>query len=284
MFRNDGSSVIDPENQQSNNGLQRPPEPSQAQSSFLQARQRRKIAQLEEKLETLESRRAAKERQMNYYLAHGRGIRHIVTLFNSIEDLIAKNNRRYDDNLNDEEVATINQDRLHIGYNILMRTLPWLLKMSSDMEHDDYMCMLKMLRQGADGARGNDTSKLETLVADWVNREFKPNTLVDPDDKHSRGFVNNACGKLLCPAELDWSNPVHVVPLETPNNTNCSPAQRQGFEIALKYTANLDNLEEGLFKDRILVQGYKAIFTSPSSTKNIEGEGDGADVIENITS
>jgi hypothetical protein len=37
-------------------------------------------------------------RQMNYYLAQGRGIRRIVTLFNSIKDLIAKNDRRYDDN------------------------------------------------------------------------------------------------------------------------------------------------------------------------------------------
>lgn len=64
-----------------------------------------------------------------------------------------------------------------------------------------------------------------------------------------------------------------------------------------KYTANVDNLEAGLFKGQILVQvsdtespghdlttccqGYKAVFTSPSSAKDIEGDGDGADVIEN---
>ncbi|KIK35026.1 hypothetical protein CY34DRAFT_96867, partial [Suillus luteus UH-Slu-Lm8-n1] len=48
-----------------------------------------------------------------------------------------------------------------------------------------------------------------------------------------------------------------------------------------KYTTNLDNLEEGLFKDKILVQGYKAVFISPSSAKDIEGNGDGADVIQN---
>jgi hypothetical protein len=29
------------------------------------------------------------------------------------------------------------------------------------------------------------------------------------------------------------------------------------------------------------LQGYKAVFTSPSSAKVIEGDGDGADVIEN---
>lgn len=48
-----------------------------------------------------------------------------------------------------------------------------------------------------------------------------------------------------------------------------------------KYSANSDDLEDGLFKGKILVQGYKAVFTSPSSAKVIEGDGDGADVIEN---
>lgn len=93
------------------------------------------------------------------------------------------------------------------------------------MEYEEYAQMLKMvgfchvndhltfaellsqLRQGADAAQGDDTSKLKALVSEWVNREFKPNPLVDPDDKHSHGFTNNACGRLLCPSELDWDNP-----------------------------------------------------------------------------
>ncbi|KAG2048802.1 hypothetical protein BDR06DRAFT_1071132 [Suillus hirtellus] len=48
-----------------------------------------------------------------------------------------------------------------------------------------------------------------------------------------------------------------------------------------KYKADSNNLEEGLFKGKILVQGYKAVFTSPSSAKDVEGDGDGADVIQN---
>jgi hypothetical protein len=79
------------------------------------------FAELEGKLETLESGHAAKERydchfmhrvgfaqasvrQTNYYLAQGRGIRRVVALFNSIEDLVMENDRRYDDN---EDAATI---------------------------------------------------------------------------------------------------------------------------------------------------------------------------------
>ncbi|KAG1868510.1 hypothetical protein F4604DRAFT_1682421 [Suillus subluteus] len=48
-----------------------------------------------------------------------------------------------------------------------------------------------------------------------------------------------------------------------------------------KYTANADNLEEGLFKGGILVKAYKAVFTSPSSAKDVEGNGDSADISAN---
>ncbi|KAG1899048.1 uncharacterized protein F5891DRAFT_1190239 [Suillus fuscotomentosus] len=47
------------------------------------------------------------------------------------------------------------------------------------------------------------------------------------------------------------------------------------------YTADQNNLEEGLFKSKLLVQAFKAIFTSPSSAKDVSGDGDGANIIEN---
>jgi hypothetical protein len=174
-----GATVIDPGTQQSENNLQ---QPSEAQLAFLQARQRRKIAELEDKIETLESGRTSKERydrqymcrvgfahpflrQTNYYLTQGRGIRRIVALYDSIEDLISENDRRYDEDFNDEEVATFesvfrprfftrvltliclcSQERLQTGYDIMTRNLPWIVKQSSNMEHDEYVCMLKMVR------------------------------------------------------------------------------------------------------------------------------------------
>lgn len=64
------------------------------------------------------------------------------------------------------------------------------------------------LRQGADAARGDNTSKLKNLVADWINHDLKPNAPVNPEDKHCRRFINDACGRLLCPMELDWNNPM----------------------------------------------------------------------------
>jgi hypothetical protein len=41
---------------------------------------------------------------MNYYLAQGRAFRRLVALFNSIEDLVAENNKQYDDQ---DEDATL---------------------------------------------------------------------------------------------------------------------------------------------------------------------------------
>ncbi|KAG1815365.1 hypothetical protein EV424DRAFT_1541073 [Suillus variegatus] len=274
-------SVIQTEDRQSDNGLRRPSEPlgSQVQPSFAEARQRRKIAELESKLVVLELGRVVKERQSNYYLAQGRGLRRIVALFDSIKDLVNENDRRYDDD--SDEDATIDQDRLQTGYYILTRTLPWFLKNSSDIDHDDYMRMLKALRQGADGARGDDTAKLKTLISDWVNRELKPNPPVDSDDKNYRGFTSDACGRLLCPAELDWNSPAVKAGIRDRSEGYIVTDLSFPAFVYDKYTANADNLEEGLFKGKILLQGYKAIFTSPSSAKDVEGDGDGADVIAN---
>ncbi|KAG2336221.1 hypothetical protein BDR05DRAFT_1006059 [Suillus weaverae] len=154
------------------------------------------------------------------------------------------------------------------------------------MEYEEYLQMMKMvnflhLRQGADSAQGDDTSKLKTLIAEWVNREFKPNHPVDSDNKHSCGFSNDACGRLLCRAEFDWNNPAIKAGIQ--DRSEGYIVTDLSFLVFLydKYQSNLDDLEEGLFKGRILLQGYKAVFMLPSSAKDIEGDGDGADVIQN---
>ncbi|KIK31448.1 hypothetical protein CY34DRAFT_19912 [Suillus luteus UH-Slu-Lm8-n1] len=171
------------------------------------ARQRRKIAALEEKLQLLESGHAVKQRETNYYMSKGRAIRRVVTLFDNIEDLISENDRRCELEGEDEDM-TLDQDRLQLGYIALNQALPWLHSKASGMEYEECAYMLKKLRQGADSARGDDTSKLKSLVADWINRDLKPDFPVDPEDKHCRGFVSDVCGRLLCPTELDWNSPV----------------------------------------------------------------------------
>ncbi|KAG2110494.1 hypothetical protein DEU56DRAFT_693549, partial [Suillus clintonianus] len=204
------------------------------------------------------------------YVAQGRAIRHVVSLFDNIEQLISKNDRRY---YEEEGDITIDQECLQSGYITLLHTLKWFEKKTSDMNHEEYIQMLKMLHQGADGVRGDDTSKLKALVAEWVNGEFKPDPRLDPDDKHCHGFMNEACGRMLYPTELDWNS--ETVKAEIRNRTSGHIMTDLSFPTFLykKYTANIDNLEEGLFKGKILVQAYKAVFMSPSSAKNVEGDG-----------
>lgn len=237
-------------------GTPRPPSSSLAIPTCETVRQKRKIAELEEKLQELESGQAAKRRETNYYISKGRAIRRIVSLFDSIEDLICENDRRCDnddDNDNDNDY-TLEQDRLQVGYVALNNALPWFHRRASDMEYDDYAHMLKQLRQGADSARGDDTSKLKSLVPDWVNREFKPNLLMDPEDKYNRGFVNDESGRLLCPAELNWNNP--IVRAGIRDRTDGYVVTEMSWPAFLYegYTTDLNNLEKGLFKSKLLVQ------------------------------
>ncbi|KAG1738333.1 uncharacterized protein EDB91DRAFT_1082731 [Suillus paluster] len=244
------------------------------------AHQRRKIAELEEKLQVLESGQAFKQRETNYYVFKGRAIRRTVTLYDPLEDLITENDRRCDDHQSDENV-TVDQEHLQFGYIALNNTFSWFHRRASEMEYNEYMEMLKKLRQGADGARGDDTSKLKSLVADCVNRELKPNPPVDPDDKSCRGFVNDACGRLLFPTELDWSNPIVRTGIRDCADGYVMTEMSWPDFLYKKYTADQNNLEEGLFKSSLLVQAFKAIFTSPSSAKEVVDEGNRADIIAN---
>ncbi|KAG2127603.1 uncharacterized protein EDB93DRAFT_1256962 [Suillus bovinus] len=227
----------------------------------------------------LESWHTAKERQTNYYVAQGRAIRHVVTLFDSLEDLVAENDQRYD--VEEDAENTTDQNHLQIGYMTFTNTMQWFFEKAMEMEYEEYAQMLKMLQQGANAARGDDTSKLKVLVSEWVNCEFKPDPLVDPDDKHSHGFTNDACGRLLCPSELDWNNPTVKAGIRDHADGYIVTDLFFPAFVYEKYTVKPDDLEEGLFKGKILIQAYKAVFTSPSSAKDVNGDGDGVNIIQN---
>jgi hypothetical protein len=80
-----------------------------------EARAKRRIAALEEELETMKQDRGTKQRfamspflnlcllliesrrKTTYYVAQGRAIRRMVVLYTSLEDLIAENDRRYEE-------------------------------------------------------------------------------------------------------------------------------------------------------------------------------------------
>ncbi|KAG1723066.1 hypothetical protein EDD22DRAFT_790205, partial [Suillus occidentalis] len=220
-------------------------------------------------------------RKTTYYVAQGRAIRHMVCLYSSLEDLVTENDHRYEDRLEDLE-STTEQDRLQWGYIELTRTLPWLHDKLGKLEHDKCEDMLKKLKKGGDAARGDDTSCLKELVTTWVNQDFRPSPLVKPNDKHLHGFTSDICRKLLCPAEWDWDSD-HVKAGIRDRTTDYIVSENSWPMFTYEnYSINRNNLEEGFLKSKLLVLAFKAIFTSPSLAREADGNGDGADIIENI--
>ncbi|KAG1772183.1 hypothetical protein EV702DRAFT_1201571 [Suillus placidus] len=170
-----------------------------------------------------------------------------------------------------EEIEALKQDKA-----IKQRGEPSVQVLTKESEE-----MLKKLKQGADSARGDDTGTLKDLVVSWVNIQCCPTPLIRADDKHHRGFVNDPCGKLLCPAEWCWEDP--TVRAGICGRTTSFIVSENSWPAFMyeNYEANAENLEHGLMKSKLLVMGFKAIFTSPSSANEVDGNGNGADVIEN---
>ncbi|KAG2041497.1 hypothetical protein BDR03DRAFT_856130, partial [Suillus americanus] len=138
------------------------------------------------------------------------------------------------------------------------------------------------LKKGGDAARGDDTSTLKDLIAAWVNQDFCLSHLLRSNDKQLRGFVHVDCGKLLCPAEWDWPN--DRVKASICNRTSNFIVSENSWPMFVyeSYSFDVNDMEKGLFKSKILVQAFKAVFTSPSSAKEADGDGNGADIsIEN---
>ncbi|KAG2123040.1 hypothetical protein BD769DRAFT_1359952 [Suillus cothurnatus] len=265
---------------QNSNPLPSYPDISLRVSTSPNARAKRRIAALIEEVENLKQDRASKQRKTTYYVSQGRAVRRMVALYSPIEDLIAENDRHCEDEESDSEFTT-EQDRLQRGYIELTKALPWFHDKLSNLDHEESEEMLKKLKRGADSAHGDDTGTLKELVASWVNIECNPSSFVRTDDKHCRGFVSDACGKLLCPAEWRWQDPVVRAGIRDRTTEFIVSENSWPSFMYENYEADPKNLERGLFKSKLLLMGFKAIFTSPSSANEVEGDGDGADIIEN---
>ncbi|KAG1901244.1 uncharacterized protein F5891DRAFT_1187947 [Suillus fuscotomentosus] len=224
-----------------------------------QARAKRRIATLMEEVELLKQDKATKQRKTTYYVSQGRAIRRLVALYTPIEDLIAENDRRceYEDT---SGVSTVEQDRLQRSYVELVKALPWIHDKIASLDDEESEDMLKKLKRGADSARGDDTGTLKELVASWVNIEFCPTPLISTNDKHHRGVKAGIRDRTTAFIVSENSWPLFMY-------QNCA--------------ADAGNLEHGLMKSKLLVMGLKALFTSPSSASEMDGEGQGTDIIEN---
>ncbi|KAG2103166.1 hypothetical protein BD769DRAFT_1323713, partial [Suillus cothurnatus] len=252
--------------------------------TLVNARAKHHIAALEEELNTLRQEKGTKQRKTTYYVAQGRAIRHMVALYTSLEDLIAENDRRCEDK-DDSEANTstyiVGLYHLQRGYIALMQALPWLHDKLTHLDINDAEDMLKKVSVISSKAFCDDTSTLKDLVASWVNQDFWPSHLLKSDDKHSRGFFHDICGKLLCPAEWDWHSDSVKAGIRDRTVDYIVSENSWPLFVYEYYSINPDNLKQGLFRSKVLIQAFKATFTSPSSAREADGDGNRADILEN---
>ncbi|KAG1761463.1 hypothetical protein EDD22DRAFT_954024 [Suillus occidentalis] len=210
------------------------------------ARAKRKIAALMDEIKILKQDKAIKQRKTTYYVSQGRAICRIVALYTPIEDLITENDRRCE--CGPSGNSTMAQDHLQHGYIELAKALPWLHEKIACLDPEESEDMFRKLKRGADSACGDDTATLKELVASWVNIECHLTTLIRSDNKHHHGFVSDACGRLLCPAEWSWEDP--VVRAGICDCTIAFIVSENSWPSYMyeNYKADAANLEHGLMK------------------------------------
>ncbi|KAJ3525548.1 hypothetical protein NMY22_g10525 [Coprinellus aureogranulatus] len=121
-----------------------------------------------------------------------------------------------------------------------------------------------MLTKGANGARSDDVKSLKSAVIDWITPAggvLTPN--IPRNNKDARGFFHDVTGRYLCPTDYDWDEAKVRQDLRA-GRLIATGLQWPNFLYAgLK--CNQEDMWEGLFRSRILIQAFKHIFISPSS-------------------
>ncbi|KJA21502.1 hypothetical protein HYPSUDRAFT_102496, partial [Hypholoma sublateritium FD-334 SS-4] len=131
------------------------------------------------------------------------------------------------------------------------------------------------LQRGADSARSDDLNRIRACVAHWLNTaQPRPEILLNPNCRKNRGIQHDVTGRLLCPAEFDWSDLVVRAKLRAGEENFDWLSSYHSRCFYAKYSPNANQLESGYLQSALLTQVYKAIFTSPSSAKNAPDEDD----------
>ncbi|KAI6158287.1 hypothetical protein BKA82DRAFT_4415306 [Pisolithus tinctorius] len=157
------------------------------------------------------------------------------------------------------------EDRLYRNYQELLRWIPTLKSdIAADSEDHEVKSIMKYLNKGADGARGDDAAGLKMTVVSWLmHGQPTPEPALEPRYKAGRGFYHDTTARLICPVDYDWSNVQANIRSFHPDylvTADCWP-----YFLYKNEEYDPENPVRGLFKNAMLVQAFKHIFTSPSS-------------------
>ncbi|KAJ3538827.1 hypothetical protein NMY22_g5004 [Coprinellus aureogranulatus] len=139
--------------------------------------------------------------------------------------------------------------------------------MKTDSE-EEIMAIASMLQKGASGARSDDTKSLKGPILDWITPPGGPplNPPLSRSVKLNRGFNHERTGLLLCPAELDWSNA--EVKRQLRNKELTIAGSHWPIFVYKDEAFKPEDPWVGLFRNELLIKGFKHIFTSPSSVED----------------
>ncbi|KAI6110370.1 hypothetical protein EDD16DRAFT_1486602, partial [Pisolithus croceorrhizus] len=206
----------------------------------------------------------------NKYLSAGRLIRRAVSLNDRVEDLVNEADRRAcmvefdsDDTVEHSE----EEERLYRCYQELLRWIP-SLKTDLATESEDYEVhlIMRLLTKGADSAHGDDAAGLKTAIMGWLMGSQKtPELALDLQSKTGRSFYHDATARLICPVDYNWSNATDRAHICNFHPDYLVTANSWPHFLYKDEIYDPKDPVKGLFKNKLLVQAFKHIFTSPSS-------------------
>ncbi|KAF8176488.1 hypothetical protein BJ912DRAFT_930701 [Pholiota molesta] len=244
------------------------------------SRLKRKVAALQEELDEANN---AKAKKPPTTVTMGRGIRRLVTLYDSLEDLIDEADQQFQDD--DDEVEEFadeetyerkRQSRLKLAaYAMLLQVLPDVKTMIEDphISTNEFTVFLVQAQKGANDARSDDVRRIKEEVALWLNFEYAPAPPMLVKSRSDRGLQSEVAGRLLCPIEYDWDNE------RVRSEIQAGTLDISGdFFLRCLYPfgkGDADNVEKGFLSSKLLLKTYGAIFTSPSSSEAFDAEDEG---------
>ncbi|KAF9470595.1 hypothetical protein BDN70DRAFT_982771 [Pholiota conissans] len=241
--------------------------PAQTEAAEI-ARLKRRLAASQEEVKELSQ---GKVKKTPTTVTLGRGIRRLVSLYESLDDLLQAADDRQGDEDDDgepltEEALTKKQESesRFASFKVLLQTVPSLRKSLGDptVDIDAY---LMQLQKGANDARSDDVRRIKEEVALCLNREHAPNPPLNTKCRSDRGRQNDITAKLLCPIEYDWSNE------EVRNGIRAGTINiSEDYFLRCFYPhgqGDPDNVEKGFLRSGLLIKTYSNIFISPSSSE-----------------
>ncbi|KAF7976661.1 hypothetical protein HWV62_5999 [Athelia sp. TMB] len=197
----------------------------------------------------------------------GRALRRAVDLFVGPRELVQEADRRIAVLAAGEEPeSTAEQEARYKSYMKLIEHVPLIKHLLDEGESDAIQNLYRNLKKGSDNARSDDTSKLKTAVVYWVDSALGTSTPpLRINSKHERGLDNDVTGRLLCPSEYSWEDPIMRNNIREGHADYLVTAHSWPIFLYAGYKCDTNDLEKGLLQSPLLVKAFKYIFTSPSS-------------------